>query len=65
MGPIQGERVCFKDSKYILFEILANRTWKGGTSSCQPSQQDLAIWLAQPAGATVVLIGNVTRIVIY
>ena len=22
----QGERVCLKDSKYILFEILANRT---------------------------------------
>ena len=25
----QGERVCLKDSKYILFEILANRAWKG------------------------------------
>ena len=22
----QGERVCLKDSKYILFEILAHRT---------------------------------------
>ena len=34
----QGERVCLKDSKYILFEILANRTWKGCDSSGQPSQ---------------------------
>ena len=23
----QDERVCLKDSKYILFEILENRTW--------------------------------------
>ena len=28
----QGELVCLKDSKYILFEILENRTWKGCTS---------------------------------
>ena len=33
MGPAQGEQVCLKDSKYILFEILANRTWKGCTNS--------------------------------
>ena len=32
MGPAQGEYVCLKDSKYILFEILANRTWKGHAS---------------------------------
>ena len=38
MGPAQGEQVCLKGSKYILFEILANRTWKGCTSSCQPSK---------------------------
>ena len=29
--PPQGERVCLKDSKYILFEILENQTWKGCT----------------------------------
>ena len=34
----QGERVCLKDSKYILFEILANRTWKGHTSSLLAEQ---------------------------
>ena len=51
----QGERVCLKHSKYILFEILAHRTWKGHTSSCQPSKPDLAIWLAQPAGASTAL----------
>ena len=34
----QGEQVCLKDSKYILFEILENQTWKGHTSSCWPSQ---------------------------
>ena len=38
----QGEPVCLKDSKYILFEILAHRTWKGRTSSCRPSQLHLA-----------------------
>ena len=29
----QDEQVCLKDSKYILFEILENHTWKGRTSS--------------------------------
>ena len=48
---VQGEQVCLKNSKYILFEILANRTWKGRTISCQPSKVDLAIWLAWLAGA--------------
>ena len=47
----QGERVCLKDSKYILFEILENQTWKGHSSSCQPSKPDSAIWLASPAGS--------------
>ena len=51
----QGEGVCLKDSKYILFEILANRTWKGCTSSCQSSKPDLAIWLARPAGVCTAL----------
>ena len=51
----QGGRVCLKDSKYILFEILANRTWKGCTSSCRPSKPDLAIWLAWPADASTAL----------
>ena len=54
-GPAQGEWLCLKDSKYILFEILAFRTWKGRTSSCRPSKPDLAIWLAQPAGASTAL----------
>ena len=45
----QGERVCLKHSKYILFEILAHRTWKGRTSSCRRSKPDLGIWLAWPA----------------
>ena len=31
----QDEQVCLKDSKYILIEILENRTWKGRTSSSQ------------------------------
>ena len=35
----QGERVCLKDFKYILFEILANRTWKGHKSSSQCTNQ--------------------------
>ena len=48
----QGERVCLKDVKYILFEILANRTWLGYTTSCRPSKHDSAIWLARPAGAS-------------
>ena len=51
----QGERVCLKDSKYILFEILENRTWKGCTSSCQLSKPDSVIWLARPAGACMAL----------
>ena len=51
----QGEWICLKDSKCILFEILANRTWKGHTSSCWWSQPDLAIWLAWPAGACTTL----------
>ena len=37
---VQGEWVCLKDSKYIMFEILA-------------------IWLAQPAGASTALPGNI------
>ena len=48
----QCEQVCLKNSKYILFEILANRTWKGRISSCQPSKHNLAILLAGPAGAS-------------
>ena len=55
MVPVQGERVYLKDSKCILFEILANRTWKGYTSSCQPSQPNCKIWLAQPAGTSTAL----------
>ena len=51
----QGEQVGLKDSKYILFEILANRTWKGHTSSCRLSKPDLAIWLALPAGTSTAL----------
>ena len=34
---VPGEQVYLKDSKYILFEILANKTWKGHKSSCRPS----------------------------
>ena len=45
----QGEQVCLKDSKYILFEILENRTWKGHTSSCRPSQPNCQIRLARLA----------------
>ena len=37
---VPGEQVYLKDSKYILFEILAHRTCK---SSCQPSKPNLAI----------------------
>ena len=51
----QGERVCLKDSKYILFEILKNQTWKGRISSCRPSKPDLVIWLAWPADASTAL----------
>ena len=48
---VQGEGIFFKDSKYILFEVLANRTWKGSTSACQPSQPNHQNGLAWPAGA--------------
>ena len=41
-GLAQGEWLCLKDSNYILFEIPAHRTWKGRTSSSQPSKPDLA-----------------------
>ena len=42
----QGERLCLKHSKYILFEILAHRKWKGSTSACRPSQpnRQLLFW---------------------
>ena len=30
----RGDQVCLKDYKYILFEILANRTWKGPNQAC-------------------------------
>ena len=36
---VQGERVCLKDSKYILFEILENQTWKGCTYKLLPIWQ--------------------------
>ena len=52
----QGEQVCLKDSKYILFELLENQTWKGGTSSCRPSQQNCQIGFAWPAGACTALL---------
>ena len=55
MGSAQHEWLCLKDSKYILFEILAHRTWKGSTSSCRPSKPDLVIWLVLPAGASTAL----------
>jgi len=29
VGPAQVKWLCFKDFRYILFEILASRTWKG------------------------------------
>ena len=51
----QGERVCLKDSKYILFKILANRSWKGHTSSCRTSQPNRQIGLAWLAGAFTAL----------
>ena len=51
----QGEWVCLKDSKYILFEILENQTWKGRTSSCRPSQPNRQIGLARLAGACTAL----------
>ena len=52
---VQGEWVCLKDPKYVLFEILANRTWKGCTSSCWPSKPKSAIWLARPLEACTAL----------
>ena len=52
---VQDERVCLKDSKYSLFEILANRTWKGCTSSCRPSQPNCQIVLARLVGAYTAL----------
>ena len=52
---VQGERVCLKDSKCILFEILENQTWKGHTSSCRPSQPNRQIGRARPAGACTAL----------
>ena len=52
---VHGERVCLKDSKYILFEILENRTWKGRTSSCWLSQPNRQIRLAQLEGACMAL----------
>ena len=51
----QGEQVCLKDSNYTLFEILANRIWKGHTSSCRPSKPNLAIWLVRLADASTAL----------
>ena len=51
----QGEQVCLKESKYILFEILAHRTWKGSTSTCQLSKPNCQIGLARPAGACTAL----------
>ena len=48
---VQGEQVCLKIAKYILFEILVIRTWKGRTSSYQLSKPNFEIWLARPAGA--------------
>ena len=38
---VQGEWVCLQDFKYILFEILANRTWMGCASSFQSSKPKL------------------------
>ena len=52
---VQDEQVCLKDSKYILFEILENQTWKGRTSFCRPSKPDLVIWLARQAVACTAL----------
>ena len=55
MVPAQGERVYLKDFKYILFEILANRKWKGRTSTCRPSKPNHQIGLALPARACMAL----------
>ena len=51
----QGEWVCLKDSNCILFEILANRTWKALSSSCGPSQPHCQIGLVRLAGACTAL----------
>ena len=51
----QGEWACLKDFKFILFEILENRTWKGCTSSCRPNQPHRQIGLAHLAGAFTAL----------
>ena len=51
----QGERVCLKDSKYLLSKILENRTCKSRTSSCRPSKPNCQIGLAWPAGACTAL----------
>ena len=34
----QGKRVCLKDAKYILFEILESQTWKGRTTQLLPAE---------------------------
>ena len=47
----QGEWICLRHSKYILFEILAHRTWKGSTSACRLSQPNCQIRLSWLAGA--------------
>ena len=46
---VQSEWVCLKHSKYILFEILAHRKWKGSTNACRLSQPKRQIGLAWPA----------------
>ena len=38
-----------------MSKIMANRTWKGLTSSCWPCKPNLAIWLARPAENCTVL----------
>ena len=35
---VQGEWVCLKDSKYTLFEILANRPWKYKLLPAKPAK---------------------------
>ena len=54
-GPVRGVKVCLKDSKHILFDILKNKTWKGCDSSCWLSQPNCQIGLAWPAGASTAL----------
>ena len=43
-GPVQGEQVCLKDSKYILFEILENQT---GRAVQAPAGRESQIWQFQ------------------